>query len=146
MKIQDYWIKRNSKSNLISIAVPKIVLAADAETAPGVPLGDGKTGLVVADLTGAGGKHAYYPQNATGETAITPVAATTLGTWQSGGWKEVDATNMPGIYQYGIPDVALAFNSATGVSVVDLLFHWDDVMLEAEDIVVRIHLFRSIAT
>lgn len=40
-------------------------------------------------------------------TAITLVTAT-LGTWSSGGFKEVDATNQPGVYEVGIPDAALA--------------------------------------
>ena len=45
-----------------------------------------------------------------GGTAIS-LATATLGTWTSGGFKEKDATNMPGIYEFGIPNAALASGS-----------------------------------
>ncbi len=45
-----------------------------------------------------------------GGTAIT-LATATLGTWATGGFKEKDATNMPGWYEFGIPNAALATGS-----------------------------------
>jgi len=42
-----------------------------------------------------------------GSTAVT-MATMTVGTWVSGGFKEVSSTNMPGVYEIGIPDAALA--------------------------------------
>lgn len=45
-----------------------------------------------------------------GATAIT-LATMTLGTWASGGFKEKDATNAPGWYEFGIPNNALATGS-----------------------------------
>jgi hypothetical protein len=40
----------------------------------------------------------------------------TAGTWATGGFKEVDPTNLPGVYQFGIPDAALV-NGATEVTL-----------------------------
>ena len=47
-----------------------------------------------------------------GGTAIT-LATATRGTWTSGGFVEKDATNMPGVYEFGIPNAALASGSKT---------------------------------
>lgn len=55
----------------------------------------------------AGLKAYYYREGAASATAIT-LATMTLGTWVSGGFIVVDGTNMPGVYQLGIPDAALA--------------------------------------
>jgi hypothetical protein len=45
-----------------------------------------------------------------GGTAIT-LSAGTRGTWSSGGFVEKDATNMPGVYEFGVPNAALATGS-----------------------------------
>lgn len=65
---------------------------------------------------GTSGLTAYYSY--TGDTAshVISLVTMTLGTWASGGFKEVDSVNMPGVYQVGIPDAALA--NGTGVRVV----------------------------
>jgi len=66
--------------------------------------GAGKTGLTSASVT------CYYwreDEGNVGATAVTLVAGT-RGTWSSGGFVEKDATNMPGFYELGIPDAALA--------------------------------------
>ena len=70
-----------------------------------VTTGAGLTGLVY----NSAGLTAYYyrEEQGTGATSIT-LATATLGTWASGGFKEVDAANMPGWYEFGIPDAALA--------------------------------------
>jgi hypothetical protein len=49
----------------------------------------------------------YVRHGGTGSTSIT-LATSTLGTWTSGAFKEVDATNLPGIYEVGYPNDALA--------------------------------------
>jgi hypothetical protein len=68
--------------------------------------GAGLTGLTSA----SSGLTAYYYREGagTGATAITLAATGSLGTWETGGFFEVDATDMPGWYELGIPDAALA--------------------------------------
>ena len=66
--------------------------------------GSGLTGLLhnTASLT------AYYiREGAASETVISLVTAT-VGTYTSGGFKEVDATNMPGVYELHPPNACLA--------------------------------------
>jgi hypothetical protein len=48
----------------------------------------------------------YFAGDLSNEVAVT-LATATLGTWTSGGFVEVDATNMPGWYEIGIPNAAL---------------------------------------
>ena len=66
--------------------------------------GQGLTGLVfnTAGLT------AYYTREATGTPVAITLATMTAGTWASGGFVEVDATNQKGIYQLGVPDALAA--------------------------------------
>jgi hypothetical protein len=65
------------------------------------------------------GLSAYYNrQGATGSaTAITLASMTKGGPYISGGFVAVDSTNMPGVYQLGIPNAALA-GLATYVTIV----------------------------
>lgn len=66
--------------------------------------GAGLAGLVY----NSGSLTAYYHRDTdTTATAMTLVTMT-VGTWTSLGFKEIDATNMPGWYQLGIPNAALA--------------------------------------
>jgi len=66
--------------------------------------GGGKTGIAfnAASFT------AYYVRPAGSATAITLATQTVTGAWSSGGWVEVDATNMPGIYRFDIPNAVFA--------------------------------------
>ncbi len=66
-------------------------------------VGAGLTGLVhnTAGLTAY-----YYLNDAASATQIT-LATMTLGTYTSGGFIVVDATNMPGLYSLGLPNAAL---------------------------------------
>jgi len=67
--------------------------------------GGRKTGLVfnTASFT------AYYHRQGGSATAITLVTlAAANSAFSSGGFKEIDATNMPGVYRLDIPDAALA--------------------------------------
>lgn len=75
--------------------------------------GRGLTGLLYnsASLT------AYYHRNTAAAAVAISLVTMTAGTWVSGGFKEVDATNLPGMYQLGLPDAACAAG-ATSVSVL----------------------------
>jgi hypothetical protein len=50
-------------------------------------------------------------------TAIT-LATMTAGTWASGGFDEVDATNLPGVYEIGLPNVCVDATSEGSVVVM----------------------------
>lgn len=96
--------------------------------------GGRKTGLVynTSSLTG------YYVRNGGSVTAITlATLAAANSAYSSGGFKEVDATNMPGVYRVDLPDAALAsgadsvvftLRGATGMAQVSeevQLVAWD---------------------
>jgi len=67
--------------------------------------GAGKTGLAY----NTGSLTCYYKRsNGTASVAVTLANITTLGTFVSGGFKEIDGTNMPGIYEFHPPDAAFA--------------------------------------
>ncbi len=75
--------------------------------------GSGLTGLTY----GTSGLSWYYCREGDGSTtSVTPVTAT-LGTYTSSGFIAVDGTNMPGVYEIGIPNAALS----SGNSVVMML-------------------------
>jgi hypothetical protein len=66
--------------------------------------GGGKTGLAynTASLT------AYYRKGATGTpTAITLATQTVGGAYSSGGFVEIDGTNMPGMYRLDLPNAVV---------------------------------------
>ena len=71
-----------------------------------VTTGAGLTGLL---FNSAGLTWYYWRENEgnVGGTAVT-LATATRGTFASGGFIEKDATNLPGFYEIGIPDAALA--------------------------------------
>lgn len=66
--------------------------------------GGGKTGIAF----NASGFTAYYVRPGGSATAITLATQTVTGAWSSGGWIEVDATNLPGIYRFDIPNAVFA--------------------------------------
>lgn len=87
--------------------------------------GEGLTGLVY----NSAGLVASYRKGATGSrTALSLATQTVGGTWSSGGFVEIDATNMPGIYRLDIPNtvvdtegfVTLYFHGATNLLATPL--------------------------
>lgn len=91
--------------------------------------GSGLTGV----LYNSAGISAYYvrPGDATA-TAITLADITTLGTYVSGGFKEYDATNMPGIYEIHIPNTAFASGADQVVVMMKGVTNMADLSLEIE--------------
>lgn len=66
--------------------------------------GTGKTGLAY----NTGSLVAYYIRPLESAVAISLATQTVTGAWSSGGFVEVDATNMPGWYRLDVPDAVLA--------------------------------------
>ena len=95
-----------------------LVWIEDSSTA-----GTGKTGLAynTASLT------CYYVRDDGSASVAVSLADMTLGTFTSGGFKEVDATNLPGWYQFCPPDAALA----SGAGAVSFCFTGGAGMLDA---------------
>ncbi len=78
-------------------------------------VGGRKTGIVFnsAGLTG------YYVRNGASAAQITLATLTNPNSaWSSGGFKEVDATNMPGIYRLDVPDAAFATGAESVVITI----------------------------
>lgn len=97
--------KRGDTSNILQVFIQ------DSSSTTGA----GLTGLVfnTASLT------AYYHRDLdTTATAITLVTMT-VGTFTSSGFKEIDATNMPGWYQFCPPDAAFG----SGTAAHSVAFH-----------------------
>lgn len=83
-----------------------------------VTTGAGLTGLVF----NSGSLIAYYTftgANATATVISLVTLAAVNSAYSSGGFKEIDATHMPGVYRLDIPNTALA--AASGQSVVIML-------------------------
>jgi hypothetical protein len=77
--------------------------------------GGRKTGLVY----NSSGLTAYYVRNQGSPTAITLATLSAANSaWSSGGFKEVDATNMPGLYRLDVPDAAFATGADTVVITI----------------------------
>jgi len=90
--------------------------------------GSGLTGLT----SGSSGLTAYYYRE--GANAATSISLTsmTLGTWTSAGFIVIDGTNMPGCYQLGIPDAALASGAKSVVIMLKGATNMAPVLLEIE--------------
>ena len=69
-----------------------------------VSTGAGLTGLVF----NSAGLTAYYAVERGAATAISLVTQTATGAYSSGGFVAVDATNMPGLYRFDIPNAVFA--------------------------------------
>jgi hypothetical protein len=76
-------------------------------------VGAGLTGLTHAS---SGLEWWWYSETSGTDTQVT-LAGQTLGTWTSGGFVQVDATNLPGFYELGIPNVLLTGTTPTWVTM-----------------------------
>ena len=131
--MHQFKVKRNQQRQILTVFIRKVVLAADSESAPGGPLQIGKTGLVSTDIA-----KAYYVKEGAAAAVLISAVAGTLGTWVSGGFVEVDATNMPGVYQFCPPNVVFA----QGAKWVDILLHFADAT-EAESAQIHVETSRG---
>ena len=114
-------IKRGTTSRRRSIFI------ADSSSTTGA-------GLANLVFNSAGLVAYYYASDLANEVQITLVTAT-LGTYTSGGLVAVDNTNMPGWYEFGIPDAALdggteaviQLSGATNMVPVNIYIELDSV-------------------
>ena len=90
-----------------------VITIAPGSTSQSIELYLGITGLT----TSSAGLSARYNRTRTASVSIPLVARTIAQAWTAGGFAEVDATNMPGVYRIDIPDAALAAG-ADDVTVV----------------------------
>ena len=89
------------------------ITIAPGSTSQSIELYLGVTGLTAS----TSGLSARYNRTRTASVSIPLVARTIAQAWTSGGFAEVDATNMPGVYRLDLPDAALAAG-ADDVTVV----------------------------
>ena len=89
------------------------ITIAPGSTSQSIELYLGVTGLIAS----TSGLSARYNRTRTASVSIPLVARTIAQAWTAGGFAEVDATNMPGIYRLDLPDAALA-SGADDVTVV----------------------------
>jgi len=80
------------------------ITIAPGSTSQSIELYLGSTGLTASTVN----LSARYNRTRTASVSIPLVARTIAQAWTAGGFAEVDATNMPGVYRLDIPDAALA--------------------------------------
>ena len=80
------------------------ITIAPGSTSQSIELYLGATGLTASTA----GLSARYNRTRTASVSIPLIARTIAQAWTSGGFAEVDATNMPGVYRLDLPDAALA--------------------------------------
>ncbi len=84
------------------------ITIAPGSTSQSIELYLGATGLTF----NTSGLQAYYVRNRSTPVQITLVNQTNNGAWNSGGFAEIDAVNMPGIYRLDVPNAAFASGSS----------------------------------
>jgi hypothetical protein len=90
-----------------------VITIAPGSTSQSIELYLGATGLTAS----TSGLTARYNRTRTASVSIPLVARTIAQAWTSGGFAEVDATNMPGVYRLDLPDAAFAAG-ASDVTIV----------------------------
>jgi len=93
------------------MAFDAAVLAGQTSKVVEVVLRDSSTGMGKTGLA-YGSVSASYCREGGTRQAITLASGSAGDAYSSGKWAEVDATNMPGVYQLHIPDAALASGAA----------------------------------
>ena len=95
----------NGLTNYVPIQQsPSSVTIAPGATSQSIELYLGATGLTAS----TSGLSARYNRTRTASVSIPLVARTIAQAWTSGGFAEVDSTNMPGVYRLDVPDAAFA--------------------------------------
>lgn len=91
--------------------------------------GAGLTGLTNAS---SGLVWYYYREGAGASVQVTSIASMTLGTFTTKGFIVIDGTNMPGCYQLGVPDAALAAGAKSVIMMLKGATNMVPLVLEIE--------------
>jgi hypothetical protein len=91
-------------------------------------VGAGLTGLAF----GTGSLTAYYYREGAASATLISLLTMTLGTWTTCGFIVIDGTNMPGMYQLGIPDAAIAAGAKSCVVMLKGAANMAPLVLEIE--------------
>ena len=78
--------------------------------------GAGQTGLVY-NSTGLTAYYSFAGTNATSTSITLATLAAVTSAYSSGGFKELDATNMPGVYRFDVPTAVLAASKGREVII-----------------------------
>ena len=98
------FTSRNNGITFPAPPTPNTITIAPGSTSQSIEVLLGVTGLTAS----TSGLSARYNRTRTASVDIPLVARTIAQAWTSGGFAEVDATNMPGVYRLDLPDAALA--------------------------------------
>ena len=98
------FASRNNTIAFPASPTPNTITIAPGSTSQSIELYLGATGLTAS----TSGLSARYNRTRTASVDIPLVARTIAQAWTSGGFAEVDSTNMPGVYRLDVPDAALA--------------------------------------
>jgi len=139
MSTQTIFLTAGATSKSVDVA---LVQKASA-SAPGDPI----TGLAYNTAS----LKAYYRKGATGSPAAITLAtlANAQAAWSSGGFVEVDATNMPGLYRLDIPDTVIASLGEANITIsgaANLATHTLKIIVTDVDFYDRAVNFRKVTT
>ncbi len=91
-------------------------------------VGAGLTGLAF----GTGSLTCYYYREGAASAVQISLLTMTLGTWTTAGFIVVDGTNLPGVYQLGVPDAAFAAGAKSCVIMLKGATNMAPCVLEIE--------------
>lgn len=98
------YAARNNVIGFVNQPAPNTITIAPGSTSQSIELFLGVTGLTAS----TSGLSAYYNRTRTADVQIPLVARTIAQAWTAGGFAEVNASTMPGVYRLDIPNEALA--------------------------------------
>jgi hypothetical protein len=91
--------EEDGEMETVKAGTTSLILMVEMRNTVGQPL----TGLTHEGVTAL-----YTRDGSAAAPSTVALSAGELGTWSSGGWVEVDPVNFPGLYQFGVPNAAIA--------------------------------------
>jgi len=134
--MHNFTFKPGTQNQIVNLFIPDVTLAADVAVSPTASfMGSAMIGVLFTDIS----KTSFIREGDTADTLIAEVAGV-VGAYTSGGFILIDDTNMPGWYQFGIPNACLA----NGAAFVDIGMAM--AVDHGADIQIHIDLIRALAT